>query len=108
MIGRPTSSSIRSHAFRDALICFRVIGTPPTPSGVPSIRPSMCDWPVVRMTIKWSAPCHAAMRMRRRSSSKRPDAISVVTTQLGCGSMPPKYLDAGNPMDFVKGTEESR
>ena len=29
-------------------------------------------WPAVRMTIMWSAPCQAAMRMRRMSSSKRP------------------------------------
>ena len=46
--------------------------------------------PAVRMTIMWSAPCQAAMRMRRMSSSKRPEAISVVTTQSGCGSMSPK------------------
>ncbi len=68
---------------RLARICLRVIGTPPMPSGVPSIRPSMWLWPVVRITIRWSAPCQAAIRIRRRSSSKRPEAISVLTTQLG-------------------------
>ncbi len=46
--------------------------------------------PAVRMTIMWSAPCQAAMRIRRMSSSKRPEAISVVTTQSGCGSMKSK------------------
>lgn len=46
--------------------------------------------PAVRMTIMWSAPCQAAMRMRRMSSSNRPEAISVVITQSGCGSMSPK------------------
>ena len=39
-MGRPTSSSIRSSALRVARSCFRVMGTPPTPSGVPSSRPS--------------------------------------------------------------------
>jgi len=53
-------------------------------------------WPAVRMTMMWSAPCQAVMRMRRMSSSKRPEAISVVTTQSGCGSMSPKYFAAGS------------
>ena len=39
--------------------------------------------PAVRMTIMWSAPCQAAMRMRRMSSSKRPEAISVVIDAVG-------------------------
>ena len=89
-MGRPTSSSIRSMALRVARTCLRVTAMPPMPSGVPSSRPSMWLWPAVRMTIMWSAPCQAAMRMRRMSSSKRPLAISVVTTQSGCGSMSPK------------------
>ena len=95
-MGRPTSSSIRSSALRVARTCLRVMATPPTPSGVPSSRPSMWLWPAVRMTIMWSAPCQAAMRIRRTSSSKRPEAISVVTTQSGCGSMPPKERAAGS------------
>jgi len=50
-MGRPTSSSIMSRALRWARTCLRVIGTPPMPWGVPSIRPSKCDWPAVRMTM---------------------------------------------------------
>ena len=71
-MGRPTSSSMRSRALRVARTCLRVTAMPPTPSGVPSSRPSMWLCPAVRMTIMWSAPCQAAMRMRRMSSSKRP------------------------------------
>jgi hypothetical protein len=108
LIGRPTSSSMASQAFREARSCLRVIGTPPTPSGVPSMRPSMWDWPVVRMTIRWSAPCQAAIRMRRTSSSNRPDAISVVTTQLGWGSMCSKYSLAGSPAEFFSGWDMPR
>ena len=93
---------------RLARICLRVIGTPPVPSGVPSSSPSMWLWPVVRMTMMWSAPCQAAIRIRRRSSSNRPEAISVVTTALGCGSTCSKYSEAGRPMLRVSGADMSR
>ena len=94
-MGRPTSSSIKSSALRWARTCLRVMGTPPTPWGVPSIRLSKWLCPAVRMTMMWSAPWWAAMRMRRMSSSKRPEAISVVMTGSGCGSMPPKWWAGG-------------
>ena len=39
-MGRPTSSSIMSRALRWARTCFREMGTPPMPWGVPSMSPS--------------------------------------------------------------------
>ncbi|OPZ55361.1 MAG: hypothetical protein BWY88_01417 [Synergistetes bacterium ADurb.Bin520] len=86
-MGRPTSSSMASRALREARTCLRVTAMPPMPWVVPSSRESMWDCPAVRITMMWSAPCQAAMRMRRTSSSKRPEAISVVMTQSGWGSM---------------------
>ena len=106
-MGLPTSSSIRSSAFLCALTCFLVTGMPPMPCGVPSIRPSMWDWPMWRMTIRWSAPCHAAILIRRTSSSNLPDAISVVMVGMGCGSRPSKYLAGGRGTPCFKGSEMS-
>ena len=68
----------------------------------------MCDWPAVRMTIRWSAPFQAAILMRRMSSSKRPEAISVVMTQSGCGSMDPKPRLPGRGTDCFRGSDVSR
>ena len=99
---------MRSQALRLARSCLRVIGTPPMPSGVPSMRPSMWLCPVVRMTMMWSAPFQAAMRMRRMSSSKCPEAISEVTTGMGCGSMPSKYFAVGIGTLFSSGSDMSR
>ncbi len=83
LIGRPTSSSIISQAFLLALTCFLVTMIPPIPWLVPSSNESMCDCPAVLITIKWSAPCQAAIRILLISSSNLPEAISVVITQSG-------------------------
>ena len=107
-MGRPTSSSMRSQALRLARSCLRVIGTPPMPSGVPSRSPSMWLCPVVRMTMMWSAPFQAAILMRRRSSSKCPEAISEVTTGAGWGSMFSKYSAAGRGMLCFSGVDMFR
>ena len=61
--------------------------------------------PVVRITMMWSAPFQAAIRMRRMSSSKCPEAISEVITGAGCGSMPSKYFAVGIGTLFFSGSD---
>ena len=96
-----------SQAFLCALTCLRVIGTPPIPCGVPSIRPSIWDCPMCLITIRWSAPCHAPILILLISSSNLPEAISVVMTGIGCGSASSKYLAGGRPTLFFRGFEQS-
>ena len=93
---------MRSIAFLCALTCLRVIGTPPIPCGVPSISPSMWDWPMCLITIKWSAPCHAAILILLISSSNLPEAISVVIVCIGCGSMFSRNLAGGRGTEFFR------
>ena len=55
-----------------------------------------------------TGPCQAAMRMRLRSSSKRPDAISVVMTKSHCGSRPPNASAANSGIEFSTPSEVFR